>query len=186
MQKKQQHPIIKDGTRILRPCEAKQLLEAIPKSENLDKFEALLFSGCRYQELKDLYKHPRWFHLNSIQIPTTKAKASYKSRYVRLNKNGERAIRYFLRCKKNLPTYAVWRCNLERWAKMAGMDPKGLNVKTTRKSWESWLVMKYQKQIELIFLSQGHSQLTALKYYLMVPFTKQDIEEMEYYTDGWL
>ena len=28
--------------------------------------------------------------------------------------------------------------------------------------------------------------MTSLKYYLMIPFTKKDIEEMKFYTAGWL
>ena len=186
MTSNQPEPIIKNGTRILRPIEFKKLCDAIPKSENLDKLEALLFTGMRYKELQRLYKNRSNFKGNTIYVASGKKKAIYGDRYIRLNKQGERAVRYFLRCKTNLPTYKSWQYNLRRWCKEAGISSEGMNNKTTRKTWESWLVQKYQKQIELIFLSQGHSQLTALKYYLMIPFTKKDIEDMDYYTEGWI
>ena len=182
----EEQPILKQKTRILRPSEVRRIIEAIPKNEYKEKFEALLFSGCRYRELQALYKHKSRFINGVINIPSTKKKSVYNSRYVRLNKAGQRAVAYFLRSKTNLPNYTAWVNNLKRWCEYAGVDPIGIGCKTTRKTWESWLVMKYNKQIELIFLSQGHSQMTALKFYLMVPFTKQDIEDMDYYTEGWI
>jgi len=179
-------PILKNKTRIFRPSEISKLLHAIPKPENRDKFEALLYTGCRYRELQKLYKNKKNFSNNTIYIPSTKKKSVYSSRYVRLNTLGIRSVSYFIRSKTNLPSYASWKKNLIRWCEYAGIDPEGVNCKSTRKTWESWLVSTYQKNLELIFLSQGHTQMTSLKYYLMIPFTKQDLEEMKYYTQGWI
>jgi len=181
-----EQPILKQKTRILRPSEFRKIVDAIPKNDFKEKLEVLLYTGCRYNEIRELYRHPSRYSNGVIVIPSTKKKAIHNCRYVRLNKAGQRAVAYFLRSKTNLPNYTAWVNNLKRWCEYAGVDPTGMNCKTTRKTWESWLVMKYQKQIELIFLSQGHSQMTALKFYLMVPFTEQDIKDMEYYTDGWV
>ena len=57
------------------------------------------------------------------------------------------------------------------------LDPIGLCPKTLRKTWESWLVF-YPRHIHLIFLSQGHNNLTSLQHYINLPFTEQDRKEM--------
>jgi integrase len=171
--------------RILRPIEYKQLISAIPKVEYIDKFEALLYSGCRYSEIKRLYKHPQWLKNNSIQLPSYK-KSSFNERFVRLNPQGVRAVKYFLKAKKNLPAYSTWDENLVRWAEKANLNPEGICIKTTRKTWESWLVTCYPKSLEQIFLSQGHSQMVALKFYLMLPFTDEEKNQMKEYVMGWI
>lgn len=181
--------IFKGQTRILRPADIKKLTQAIPKQEYRDKFEALLFTGARYAEIRWLYKHPKSFDGKTIKIPTKlfKPKAIHSERYIRLNVHGQRAVSYFLRGSKNLPEhYSDWIRNLQRWANMADISPDGISTKTTRKTWESWLVSQYPKQLEYIFLSQGHSGLTALKFYLMLPFDEEDLAEMKYFTDGWI
>ena len=178
------HP--KTKTRILRPKEFQALLEAVPKMEHQDLLEVLLYTGARYSEIQALYKHPQWFQGNAIHMPSFKKKAVYSGRYIRLNKQGERAVKYFFKNKKSPPHYVGFDNNLKRWAQYAKLDPNGLSIKTTRKTWESWLVTKYPQQLEYIFLSQGHSRMTALKYYLMLPFNNEDKEYMENYTSGWI
>lgn len=173
-------------TRILRPCEVRQLVNAIPKNENKEKFEALLYTGSRYSELKWLYDNPKYFTGKTIKVFSTKPEAVFEERYIRLNVQGQRAISYFLRSKKNLPHYTVWDENLKRWAKMANLDPKGISIKTTRKTWESFLVTYYPKNLDFIYLSQGHTRMTALEFYLMLPFTDEDIEDMKFYVEGWI
>jgi len=177
--------VLKNGTRILRPWEVRNLINAIPKNENKDKFEALLFTGCRYSELRWLYEHQKAFRGSTIQMISFKHRAKHPERFIRLNPQGQRAITYFLRSDKNLPVYVGWQKNLKRWCELADIDPTGIGVKVTRKTWESWLVTMYPKQLEYIFLSQGHDAMTALKFYLMLPFTKEDVEDMKFYTEGW-
>lgn len=50
--------ILKAGIRILRPCDIKMDLR--------DKFETLLYTGCRYTELQWLYKHQYAFQGSTI------------------------------------------------------------------------------------------------------------------------
>lgn len=180
--------ILKGHTRILRPSEVRAIVNAIPKNEYKDKFEALLYTGARYSEMKYLFGHPRCLLSNTIKMPSFKKKLRqrFPERYIKLNSAGIRAVTYFLRSKKNLPSYVTWKEDLERWAELAGVDPQGIGPKTTRKTWESWLVTQYSRQLEQIFLSQGHTQMVALKYYLMIPFTNEDKEDMKFYTDGWI
>ena len=78
-----------------------------------------------------------------------------------------------------------WSQNLERWAKSSGLDNVGLGPKTMRKTWESWLVSSYPERVLEVFLSQGHTQMTALSHYLGLPFTSLDKNEMTEYVSGW-
>ena len=178
--------IFKTGVRILRPCDVKAIINAIPKLDFKNKFEALLFSGMRYNEMQWLYKHKDRFTGNTILMPSFKPKAKHKERYVRLNGHGKRAIEYFLASEKNLPSRDGWNANLTRWCELAGIDPKGVSSKTTRKTWESWLITMYTTSSPLIFLSQGHTDLVSMEYYLMLPFNDKDKQDMKYYTEGWL
>ena len=175
-----------DKVRIFRPMEIRKIIDAIPKNEYKDKFETLFYSGARYEEIRRLHSHPSWFKGEYIVMPSYKPKAKQSERYIKLNSNGQRAVTYFLRSKRNLPTFVTWHENMKRWGEYAGIPTKGVCIKSLRKTWESWLVTMYPKQIEHIFLSQGHSGLVALKYYLMLPFTDQDKQDMRYYTDGWI
>lgn len=178
--------ILKGGVRIFRPCEVKRLIDSIPKVEYKDKFEALLYTGARFNELKWLYTHKNAFDGEVIHMPSLKPSSRYSERYIRLNANGKRAVSYFLRGKRNLPSHPGWEANLRRWCVKAGIDPVGVSCKSTRKTWESWLVTMYPNNVYQIFLSQGHTDKVALEYYLMLPFSDDDKKEMRYYTDGWL
>ena len=176
--------------RILKPNEVTKLIRAIPKVIYVDMFEALLYSGCRYVEMQRLYKHPEWFrdkfiHLTKKSRATRKKKAVMDERYVHLNQAGISAIRHFLDGNKNLPTYKAWRENLVRWAEMAEISTELLSPKTTRKTWESWLVWYYPEKIATIFGSQGHTELTALRHYVNLPFTTDDKADMKRYVEGW-
>jgi integrase len=178
--------ILKNGVRILRPHEFRAIYNAIPKDEHRDKFEALLYTGCRYNELRWLYKNPNNFDGHTIFMPSRKAKARHKDRYIRLNNSGKRAVRYFLRCKTNLPAHPGWDENLKRWCNIAGVDRQGVSCKTTRRTYESWLTTMYPNNFQHIFLSFGHTDKVSMEYYLMLPFNEQDKEEMKFYTDGWI
>ena len=174
--------------RILRPAEITKLINAIPKDKNKVKFETLLYTGARFSEIKELYNNPRWFKGNGLQIPNSKylARKRQKTRNIRLNPQGERTINQYFRCEKGLPTLQTWDENLQRWCEKAGLNSEGVSAKTTRKTWESWLIMFYPERILNIFQSQGHSQVTALEFYVNLPFTKDDVTQMTSYVDGWI
>jgi len=171
--------------RVFRPWEVRSLVRAIPKNEYKDKFEALLYSGCRYSEVKWLYEHPQRHRGEHLHIKNTKAFTKEAYRYVRLNRQGERAIDNFLRGKRNLPSYQTWGVNIKRWCKIANISPDYACAKSTRKTWESWLVLTYPERVNEIFISQGHQETTALRHYLTFPFSDQDKKDMEYYVEGW-
>lgn len=178
--------ILKSGVRIFRPSEIKKFIASIPKVDYKDKFEALLFTGMRYDEMRWLYTHKDAFTGETIHLYSKKKKAVQKERYIRLNNHGKRAVDHFLRSKKNLPHRDGWNQNLRRWCEIAGIDLEGVSSKSTRKTWESWLTVTYSDKYPLILLSQGHSDKTSIDYYLMCPFTDQEKKDILFYTEGWI
>jgi len=191
--------------RIWRPSEFKAMVRAIPKDYAITQFEALLYSGCRYIELVALKDNPNMFEDTKIHLTPMvikKDKIAIKERWVTLNHNGVRAIEDYLKLKKSLPHYNVWRENLERWADLANL-PFGyrtikhkngktesikthfMSAKTSRHTWESWLATYYPKKLNQIYLSQGHDSMTALNHYINLPFNQKDKDEMGEFVYGW-
>jgi hypothetical protein len=178
--------IFKNGVRIFRPWEVTAVISAIPKVEYKTMFETLLYTGARFEEIDWLLKHPDRFEQHAIRMLSKKANVRHKERYIRLNANGKRAVEYYLSAKKAFPSRDGWNADLKRWCKSAGVDVQGVSSKSTRKTWESWLTTMYTDKFQMIFLSQGHTDKVAIEYYLMLPFSEKDKEEMKYYTDGWI
>jgi len=186
-----QKPILVNDVRIFRPGEMGLFLTGISKAKYRIMFEALLYTGARYIEMQRLQRHHDWFDhtSNFIHLPSMamrKKKQMQKERHIRLNKNGADKVALFLELGKKLPTYITWRENLVRWASKVGMDTSGLSVKVSRKTWECWLVYYYPHDTEKIYLSQGHTQMTALHNYLSMPFSNADKEEMGEFVEGWI
>jgi len=182
-------PIVKNGTRILRPGEFEELRRACPKHEYRRMLEALMYTGMRYIEMKRLYKKPRWFNGEMIHLPkeaSLKHKRTQIERYVRLNQQGCMAVEMFLDGKYNLPSIQAWRQNLQRWAKYADIYAYQLSAKSTRKTWESWLCFYYPTRTLDVALSQGHNSVTQFRHYLNLPFNEVDQLQMKKYVEGWL
>lgn len=182
-------PIIRQGTRVLRPREFQAVLDGCPKTDYQTLLQTLLYTGMRYIEVKRYQQYPSWFDGDFIHLPKEaclKKERTQQERWVRLNQQGKMIQRYFKDCKTPLPTYQSWAMNMKCWGKRAGMDTMGLNVKTTRKTWESWLMFYYPPQIAAITLSQGHTQVTSLQHYVNMPFTDTDKLEMKRYVEGWI
>lgn len=177
----------RDGTAILKPAELKMIIASIPREKSRVKFEAALYSGMRYSELMALKKHKEDFnaHDKSILVRSKKVKTKTPLRYVHLNDLGVRAFQRIISDKLWFPSRTTWDENLKKWAVLAGVDPAGFSAKSLRKTYECYLVVKYTKLIEQIFLSQGHVRDVALKHYLSFSFSDQDILEMDEYVRGW-
>lgn len=183
-------PILKtQDVRVLRPFEVKKLLGVIPKDDQRYKFQALLFSGMRYIEAKLLFDNKQWFNGELIHLTKEaikKPKIRIKERHIRLNYLGREAVRNYLNCNKGLPRYEVWNENLKRWAKKADMPVDYLVPKSTRKTWESWLLTSYPDKSIYILSSQGHNLITSLDHYLNIGFYDKDIKEMQEFVIGWI
>ena len=179
-------PIIKERVRILRPAEYNALREGARELDNKTNLDALTLTGLRYVEAQRLKENKDWFDGTFIHLPEAallKAKRKQKERWVRVSPRGSSVLQYFFTAKA-LPSYKTWTENLERWAKRSGLDPVGLSPKTTRKTWESWLVSCYPERTAEIFLSQGHTTMTSLHHYLNMPFLQSDKEQMLEWTGG--
>jgi len=182
-------PIIRMGTRILRPNEWKALLDGCPKVDYKTILQTLLYTGMRFVELKRFQEYPSWYDGDFVHLPkeaSRKKKRTQRERWVRLNNQGKMIVQYFTQLKRPVPSYQSWNENLKCWCNRANLDPEGISVKTTRKTWESWLMFFYPQQMALITLSQGHTQLISLQHYLNMPFTESDRVEIKNYVEGWV
>ncbi len=192
-------PIIKAGTRILRPAEYDALLDQIKRLKTKYKYReianALLYTGMRWVELERFHTHDtdpknreKWFDRRAMVIylpreASRKKKRTMPDRYVYLSSQGITHVENFLRYVDKLPGRVSLNNLLALWGKKANLGR--ISVKTFRKTWESWLVAAYPNLIPLIAMSQGHTEITAMRHYLNLPFTKEDLEEIKIRTAGW-
>jgi len=181
------NPILRNGVRILRPSEFRLIVDQI-KPDYQIMFKTLLLTGMRFVEAKRFQNHPEWFDGDFINLPSSamlKKKAKMSERSIRLNNLGRTLIPIFLNLQRDLPTRVSWREDLRRWAINVGLEPDGLSAKTTRKTWESWLMFYYPERRLEIVLNQGHTDVTSIKHYLNLAFTNEDKVAMGEYVSGW-
>ena len=78
------------------------------------------------------------------------------------------------RCRPRSPPGSRSRSTAARLTPLltppAAGKPYGITAGTTRTSWESWLLTACPDQIVRITLSQGHSEIIALHYYINLAF----------------
>ena len=180
--------IIRQGVRILRPSEYEAVLKGCTKKHHRTMLQTLLYTGMRYIELQRFQEYPSWFTGDFIHLPKMadrKVKRTQPERWVRLNQQGRMIVEYFLQLDEELPAYQNWRDNMRRWASNGGVSTEGMGVKTTRKTWESWLMFYYPGFMADITLSQGHDTITSIQHYLNMPFTEVDHLQMKNYVEGW-
>lgn len=185
------NPILKSGVRILRPSEYEDIREVIKNMEHQLILDTALLTGMRWVELQRFSAHDEWYDPKGgyIFLPreaSRKKKRTLKERYVYLSSRGKAIVPLFLKIGRKPPSRITWNENLKRWAERAGLDPVGLSAKSTRKTWESWLMASYPDRVLMIAMSQGHTQLTAMNHYLNIPFSAGEKERIKEYTAGWL
>ena len=181
------NPILRNGVRILRPSEFRLIVDPI-KPDYQIMLKTLLLTGMRFIEAKRFQNNPEWFDGDFINLPNSamlKQKAKMRERSIRLNNLGRMLMPLFLNLKHDLPSRVSWREDLRRWASNVGLKPNGLCAKTTRKTWESWLMYYYPERRLEIVLNQGHTDATSVKHYLNMPFTESDKVAMGEYVSGW-
>jgi len=178
------NPILKNKIRILRPSEYELLKEGARTVENQTNLDACLLLGARYGECRNIQNHREWFDGKFVHVPMEKkVKRKSKDRWIRLNPLGQMILPHFFE-NKPLPTTQTWGENMRRWAERRNLEPVGLCPRSLRKTWESWLVFHYPHTISLIFLSQGHTETTALQHYVNLPFTEKD--NIKKWVEGWI
>ena len=192
--------LVCNGSRVLTPEEAAAMRRAISKPSNKALFDLLLYTGLRFSEVSQLYDNPGIFDQDrgTLNITSGKAKATQRTRNVILSPKGIEAVKAYLQTPKKPTTSTAWQMNLIRWAQQADLSPVpghdqdeggnryGVTVRTSRKSWESWLLTAYPDKPTNIALSQGHTETTALRHYLNISFTQAEREEIQAEVSGWV
>ncbi len=175
-------------TRILTPSEFDRFVSAWKKPDHVTIFETLFYTGLRFEEAKRLHKHPEWVEWvrNVIHLPQEaqrKKRRRQLERYVQIAPQVKSRLIMFFQLER-IPTLAKWDEAMKRNAVRAGFDPTGFSAKTTRKTIESWMIVA-GIPLTQICLWQGHTDLTSLRHYQNLAFTKEEREEIRKRLEGW-
>lgn len=185
------------GSRIFTPVEVERIQKVISKPSLLALFNLLLFTGMRLSEVAQLAAKPLLFDdvRGRIEIHSTKTKATAPVRWVRLNDQGIKAVREYLKNPYVPSCSSTWQNNLIRWCRQAHLtefcypdspsNPYKVTVRTSRKTWESWLIASFEDKFLTITKSQGHNETVALKHYIDFGFMQDELEQIAGYTAGW-
>lgn len=187
-----------NGSRVLSPAEADAIRAVISKPSSRALFDLLLYTGLRFAEVRQLAADPSILdqERGTLAIRSTKAKARQVGRNVILGDRGRAAVAAFLEAGGKMPAHVTaWQQNLIAWSRAAGLaplsgptaagNPAGMTTRTTRKTWESWLLAACPAEIVRITLSQGHSETIALRHYLNVSWTAEEREAIAAEVGGW-
>ena len=151
----------------------------------------------RLTEVKQLIMNPKLFdeERKSMLIKSTKKEAKQKTRNVILNPKGIEAVKEFLKNPYYPSSPFVWQKNLIRWCRNAHLEelqivehesnPYGITVRSTRKTWESWLIAVYREEIVMVTSSQGHKETTAIAHYIGLNFTEAEYQDICEEVEGW-
>lgn len=189
--------IVVNGSRVLAPHEVYALRSVISKPSLLALFNLLLYTGMRLTEVKQLIMNPKLFdeERKSILIKSTKKEAKQKTRNIILNQKGIEAVKQFLKNPYYPSSPFVWQKNLIRWCRNAHLDevedpehatnPYMITVRTTRKTWESWLVAVHEDKFIRIVSSQGHKETTAISHYIGLNFKDDEYRDIINEVSDW-
>lgn len=188
-----------NGSRVLTPAETDAIRVVIAKPSNRHLYDLMAYSGLRLAEVQQLVDSPDVVDLDRrvITIRSGKARASQVTRNVQLCDKGLVAVEHYLDRPRVPSSPSVWCQNLIRWARAARLapipgrdastyNPCGVTVRTSRKTLESWLLATYPERATQIALSQGHTELTAIRHYLNLSFTSDERLAIADQVAGWL
>ena len=187
-----------NSSRVLTPEEAYQTRAVIEKPSARALYDLMLYTGLRLVEVKQLAENPGIFdqERRTITIKSGKAKASQISRNVCLSDKGLLAVEEYLKnpiCSKEpvmsgrIKPYPVGttRPSQALPGQEQSSNPTGITVRTSRKTWESWLLAAYPDKVINIVLSQGHTETTALRHYFNISWTQAEREAIKEQVKGW-
>lgn len=186
-----------NGSRVLTPEEMTRIRSVISKPSNRALFDLLLYTGLRLSEVSQVSPDTFDQERGVLSIRSGKAKATQRTRNVILSPKGSAAVKAFLTTPKVPGSPTAWQMNLIRWARQAdlsplpghdqdeGGNPYGITVRTSRKTWESWLLTAHPDKPTNIALSQGHTETTALRHYLNISFAQAEREAIRQEVAGW-
>jgi len=191
----------KRDVRILKPGEFSLLLNSTPAKDRVN-LQVLLYTGMRYVEAQACQEHPEWYdqEANKIKLPPCiQRKKKQKNKDIRviyLSFQAKMIMPFFFTSGKDiteemklirkLPTRVGWDQNIKRWAIKSGIGPTGISAKTTRKTWESWILAYYGGKATIpICVAQGHTTMISIKHYASNPFSEKEIDQMKEFVFGW-
>ena len=186
------------GSRVLSPAEASAIRAVISRPSSRALFDLLIYSGLRFAEVRQLAATPSIFdeERGTLTIRSMKPKATIPARNVILGERGRAAVRTFLDLGAKIPQdVTTWQRNLIAWSKAAGLSPLpgapsagnpfGITARTSRKSWESWLLAACPDRLIDIVMSQGHSETVAIRHYINLAWTPAEREAIRAEVVGW-
>jgi integrase len=180
----------KHDTRILTPREHEKFREQLGTDYKVI-VDAMLHTGLRVEELKEVIKNPKWFYASArcIDLPRgvmRKKKSLFRQRSVKLSIKGVEAIEALIALGlKSLSSRSAMNEAFKRAARKAGIGEQGITPKMYRKTLISWLVACYPDKHILIAMHSGHSVEVMQKHYLGINFERNDVEDMRSYLRGW-
>lgn len=189
--------LVSNGSRVFTPHEVQAIRGVISKPSRLSLFNLLLYTGMRLSEVKQLADNPAIFdqERKTILIVSGKEKATQKDRNVILNEKGVKAVSEFLKTPVYPQSPFAWQKNLIRWCRAAHLaelpnpdhdtNPYGVTVRSTRKTWESWLMTCHEDKAVRIALSQGHKESTQIGHYLNLLFTDEEYHQICHEVSDW-
>lgn len=186
--KKVREPIIKNKTRILVPVELELLLKELNPVYAIIVM-VLIHTGMRIEEFWDFVDHPNWYKASRhcISLPKgaiKKVRCVYKERDIILTENGCKAVETL----QGLDLTRVSRTAMRDALILAASKSIGIQgvcPKMCRKTAISWLVRGHQDKAMYICSSAGHTLETMRINYLGIAFSKEDIEAMKIFFEGW-
>lgn len=186
------------GSRILPPAEAAAIRSVIAKPSSCALFDLLLYTGLRFAEVRQLVTDPSIFDEDRgiLTILNMKPRATAPVRIVLLSDRGRAAVQTFIDLGAKVPgSHNAWHQNLIHWSRAAELtalpsskatgNPTGIRVRTTRKTWESWLLAACPDRLIDIALSQGHSETIAIRHYGNLAWTPDEREAIRAEVVGW-
>lgn len=172
------------------PSTLDSMLNVIDKPYQRRRFLILFWSGMRYAEFQRFYENPDWYikSRNTIHLPVhaaKKAKRKQLERYIHPLPEMMREIIEPFHDDPKPPTLQTWNESLKNWAEKAGIDSTGISAKSTRKTIESWMIIA-DVPLNVVYLRQGHDELTSLRHYQGLPFTPGEKDDIKRRLAGWV
>jgi integrase len=194
-------PIVVQGSRVFTPMEYVWIRRYLPTEIHKMFLDGLLLTGMRGVEWAMFVEQDfTWFDQTrrKITIPpeaVKKVKVKIKQRDVILSDAGMVAINKLItvqdsRSDNNLlkmPLRSSWGTTLRRAAYKARIpEPDTIVPKSTRKTWESWLILTHPNNAIQITMSMGHDDTTAIRHYLGMGWSLNEFVEAREYTRGFI
>jgi len=185
--------LIRRKSRIFSPEQYMKLREQLNPEYRMI-CDGLINTGARMVEQEKILKHKEWYNPTRriIDLPEEGAAEKHEmlttDRTIYLTSRGVEAMDALYSSGVIGKKRSAFFQALKRAAVNAGMDARGVNPKSLRKTTATWL-MESRKELGIdttdIAQSLGHDVRTLMKYYAGTGFNAQERKEMVEYFRGW-